>query len=312
MKPSFRTLLLVSLVCLPLAAPAQDTPADEELKKVVTEVVTEKNPINTKLDPSKKGMKIEESEVGPMNVYSRIQALDAVLGSAGIDWNAVYREMVMDVDSSAYNDVDGSVPFLIGVRIADGIFAMRNQDTKALSAAADDIKDFAKKLKVSDADLAEAEEARNLANNGKWMHVIAQLGFIQMKVIEQLRKAQPDQRRLVILGGWIQAARITGRGITSAKITDKMKADPKFFDPSYTLRDPLLTDALIDMVNKLGTKAQATPQVKAMKIHLPKVKTIVDLPIDPKDPGAKISKEKIEELISMASEVLNASISNKK
>ncbi len=248
-------------------------------------------------------MEINPDQVAPQNVYAKFQSLDAVLQNAKIDWQAVYDQTVQDVDSNAYKNIRASVPFLMGMRMADGLFSVKIKNKEELNKCADDIRDFARKLGVDESNLRDAEEARQWAVKGQWMQVVANLGFIQMRVIQQMKsaKATEDQRRLILLGGWIEGARIATRGILSSKPPANVE-----WDPSYSLRDPLLVNALIKMLGQLGPEASQTPQVKLMVKYLPRVQKIVDINIDPKK--GKISRQDMEELLKIANEVVTAAV----
>ncbi len=247
---------------------------------------------------------VDPDDIAPQNVYAKFESLDLVLEkSKKIDWKAIYEKTVGDVDSSKFKDVKSDVPFLMGVRMADGLFSVKIRSKEELNKCADDIRDFARKLGVAEKDLSDAEEARQWAVKGQWMQVVANLGFIQMRVIQQMKsaKATADQRRLILLGGWIEGARIAANGVLTAKSSTNLD-----WDPSYSLRDPLLVCALIKMLDQLGPEAAKSAPVVLMKKHLPRVKQIVDISIDPKK--GKIPAEQIEELVKMATEVLQSAV----
>ena len=96
---------------------------------------------------------------------------------------------------------------MLGLRIADGIMAVQAKDAELFGKAASDIEKLALKLKVSDNDLSRARRVRSLANEGKWLDVYRELGFLQQDIMQKLEENPNDQRSsLLMISGWIRAA----------------------------------------------------------------------------------------------------------
>jgi hypothetical protein len=213
-------------------------------------------------------------------------ALTLLVTIKKIDWNGVFNACAADINPDNYTDTEVLIPQVLGLRIADGVMAVQAKDAELLGKAASDIEKLAKKLDVSDGDLARARRVRSLANEGKWLDVYRELAFLQQDIMQKLEANPKDQRSsLLMISGWIQGSRYTSRLIL-AHYSDAS---------SNILREPLLVDALIKKSDLLPAKTKVMPSVATISKALPTLRKIINVGID-----APIPKAQIESLDALA------------
>ena len=206
-------------------------------------------------------------------------ALTLLVKTKKIDWNGVFNAVAVDINPDNYTDTEVLIPQVLGLRIADGIMAVQAKDAELLGKAASDIEKLAVKLKVSDNDLSRARRVRSLANEGKWLDVYRELGFLQQDIMQKLEENPKDQRSaLLMISGWIQGSRYSSRLIL-AHYSDAS---------SNILREPLLVTALIKKNEALPDKTKALPSVAIITKTLPALHKIVNVGLDAAIPKAQI------------------------
>lgn len=214
-------------------------------------------------------------------------ALTLLVNVKEIDWVGTFNKIAVDIDPDQYTDTQVQIPQVLGIRIADGVMAVQAKDAEMLGKAAVDIEKLAAKLKVPEGDLARARRARTMANEGKWLDVFRELGFLQQDIMQKLEQNPKDPgSSLLMVAGWLQGSRYTSR-----LILDHYSAAS-----SNILREPLLVDALIKKTDLLPAEIKKAPSVVKIAAELPKMKKIVDVKID-----APIKKESVEEVEKLAS-----------
>jgi len=236
----------------------------------------------------------KDGGVGMPTPFDKFIALDQVLPEGKINWGQVFRAVAVDVDPDALNDKEIAIPMVLGIRIADGVMAIRARDAELLNKAASDIEKLAKKLGVTDGDLGRAREVRAAANKGEWLRVFMELGFFQQDIMNKIEnKEQATRGTLLIVSGWLQGARYT-----STVVADNYSAET-----SNYLREPLLARALKDKVEKLPANVTGSPLVTKLREMLPKMEKILDIPLE-----GSISKENVAELNRLCTEVVKAAM----
>lgn len=238
--------------------------------------------------------KAKDAGVGMPTPYDKFLALDQVLTKTKVKWDDTFRKVAVDVDPDSFTDKDVAIPMILGVRIADGVMAIKANNAELLNKCAADIEKLAKKMGVADADLGRARSVRAAANKGEWLKVFMELGFLQQDIMKKID--QPEHAThgtLLIVSGWMQGARYT-----STVIDENYSPET-----SNLLREPLLAKALKEKVESLPPDLQSSPLVAKLRDVLPKIETILTIPLD-----GTISKENVEELNKLATEVVKAAM----
>lgn len=241
--------------------------------------------------------KASEAGLGMPTPYDKFLALDEVLTKKKVDWAAAFRKVAVDVDPDEFTDKDVVIPMVLGIRIADGVMAIKARDAEFLNQAAADIEKLAQKLGIADAELSRARAVRAAANKNEWLKVFMELGFLQQDIMKKIEtKENTSKGTLLIVAGWLQGARYT------ATVVEENYAP----EVSNFLREPLLVRALKDKVATLPAPAKDSPLVGQLREALPKLEKILDVPLD----GA-ITKENVVELKKSATDIVKATLAKK-
>jgi hypothetical protein len=189
------------------------------------------------------------------------------------------------------------MPMVLGVRIADGVMAIKARDVELLNKAASDIETLAKRMGVADADLNRARAVRAAANEKKWLNVFMELGFLQQDIMKKLENKESAARTtLLIVAGWLQGARYT-----TALIQDHYTGPT-----SNLLREPKLLEALASKMDALPAASKQNAAVSKVREVLPKIQKIIDIPLD-----GTVPKESVAELDRLSSEAVKAAVTAK-
>jgi hypothetical protein len=229
--------------------------------------------------------KAEQAALPMPNPYDKLLAIEEVVGADKIDWNALADSMAVDVDT---NDIEGNpdAAMALGVKIADGIVAIKAQNAEKLNRSADQLEALGKKLGATDDDLKRARQVRDLANRGEWLMVFLELGFLQADIMQKLSAPENrDDRTLVIASGWLQGARYAS-ALIEQNYTPEL---------SNILREPLLAGELNKQVSSLGGELAGAPKVQAVSKAIAEAYPIVNIPLD-----ASISKDDVAKLKSIS------------
>ena len=238
--------------------------------------------------------KAEDAGVGMPTPYDKFLALDQALTNAKVNWGQVFRKVAVDIDPDAFTDKDVVIPMVLGIRIADGVMAIKALDAEMLNKCAADIEKLAKKLNIADSELGRARAVRAAANKGEWLKVFMELGFFQQDIMKKIEDKEHSNRgTLLIVSGWMQGARYTTTVIGEN------------YSPAISniLREPLLARALKEKVEKLSGNVKDAPSVARLRDVLPKVESILTIPLD-----GTISKENVAEINRLATEVVKAAL----
>src|SRR5206468_3111428 len=217
-----------------------------------------------------------------------------LLTKTKVNWQQIFSKVAVDIDPDAFTDKDVAVPMILGVRIADGVMAIKAKDAELLNKCATDIEKLAKKLNVSDSELGRARAVRAAANKGEWLKVFMELGFFQQDIMKKIEDKEHSARgTLLITSGWMQGARYT-----SSVVADHYSAAA-----ANILREPLLAKALKEKVEGLPEKIKETPSVAKLREALPKVEQLLNIPLD-----GTISKENVAEINRLTTEVIQTAL----
>ena len=238
--------------------------------------------------------KAKDAGVGMPTPYDKFLALDQVLTKTKVKWDDTFRKVAVDVDPDSFTDKDVAVPMILGVRIADGVMAIKATNAELLNKCASDIEKLAKKMGVADADLGRARSVRAAANKGEWLKVFMELGFLQQDIMKKIDSPEhATHGTLLIVSGWMQGARYT------TTVIDENYSP----ETSNLLREPLLAKALKEKVEGLPDNIKNSALVTKLRDVLPKVETILTIPLD-----GTISKENVGELNRLATDVVKAAM----
>ncbi len=238
--------------------------------------------------------KAEDAGVGMPTPYDKFLALDQALTNSKVNWGQVYRKVAVDIDPDTFTDKEIVIPMVLGIRIADGVMAIKALDAEMLNKCAADIEKLAKKLNIADSELVRARAVRAAANKGEWLNVFMELGFFQQDIMKKIEDKEHSNRgTLLIVCGWMQGARYTTTVIGEN------------YSPAVSniLREPLLARALKEKVENLSGNVRDTPPVAKLREVLPKVESILTIPLD-----GTISKENVAELNRLSTEVIKVAL----
>ena len=286
---SFLVLLLLCAVpCIALSQPNQQVSKNQKAQKETAQKGGSEE--KAAFDPSK----AKDAGVGMPTPYDKFIALDQVLTKTKVNWPQTFRKVAVDIDPDSFTDKDVAVPMILGVRIADGVMAIKAKDAELLNKCASDIEKLAKKMGVSDADLGRARAVRAAANKGEWLKVFMELGFFQQDIMKKIDEPEhATHGTLLIVTGWMQGARYT-----TTVVEENYSPET-----SNLLREPLLARALNEKIGSLPADLQSKPLVAKLRDVLPQIEKILNVPRD----GA-IPKEDVEQLNKLATEAVKAAM----
>lgn len=239
-----------------------------------------------------------DAGLGMPTPYDKFLALDQVLGKKKIDWKGYFSKTAVDIAVDDITDKQVVLPTLLGVRISDGVMAIKARDAELLNRCASEIEAAAKKLGVAESDLARAKAVRSTANAGEWLKVFMELGFLQQDIMKTLDKEENKaQGSLVIVGGWLQGARY----VTSA-IRDNYTPET-----SNYLREPLLVKELSKKLDALPAGTKSNPLVTKMSGSLREIGGIIDIKLD-----GSIPADKVDRVRTLSTEIVSSALATVK
>ncbi len=235
----------------------------------------------TKSVPSMGEMKanIKTGETPIPSPFDAFLALDQISKAKPVDWKSVFDAGVVLADAdTAKGPVE--LCLMLGVKVSDGLIAIKAKDVDALNDISRVIEGCAKKLGVDQSIINRAEKVRTLANEDDWLGVFLELGFLQENIIEALKKEdRKDQRAIILAAGWIQGARHAATAI------EKNYSEAA----SNLLREPDLIGALHRDLTALSEPTRVHPVVQAMISAFPELQAICDVPQDGVVPLEKVA-----------------------
>lgn len=224
--------------------------------------------------------KAKNSELGLPSPMDKLMGLDAALSGKAVTWGDVYKDIARNSELNSLK-TDISLCLALGVRIADGIMAVKAQDANALNECATDIENLAKKLKVSDNELSRAKKTRALANKGQWTMVFWEMGCLQVDIMHSLNQKGNERRRtLIIASGWLQGVHYAAH-VIDARYTPAL---------SNFLREPMLVKAMIAEMETLPAETKADARVTKLSNALNELYEIINIPLDGTIPAEKVKR----------------------
>lgn len=280
-------LTLAAAVTLTLPAFGAPTPAGDEPVK---------SGAPSKEAPPFDLSKATDGGLGMPTPYDKFLALDLVV-KGKVNWKSYFSKNAVDVPVDDISDLKVRLPLLLGVRISDGVMAIKARDAELLNKCASEIEAAAKKLGTPESDLKRAKSVRSAANAGEWLKVFMDLGFLQQDILKTLDKPEnKSQGALVTVGGWLQGARYV-----TAVINDN-------YSPTISnyLREPLLVKALIAKLDDLPEPEKSSPTVSKTKATLMEIGQIVNIKLD-----GSLTKEQVERIQTLSTAVVTDAMSGK-
>ncbi len=227
--------------------------------------------------------------LGLPSPYDKFLGLDLVLAEEKIDWLKIYDDIAVDVPSDEMEE-DVPTALALGVKIADGVMAIKARDAERLNSCADQIETLAGQLGVSDQQMLRAQAVKRMANEGEWLAVFLELGFLQTDIMDALREAEDDDlRTLIICSGWMQ-----GANYTSSIIAQHYSEETSNF-----LREPLLVQQLIREMDALPSPIKSDDKVTSIIARLPEIYEIVNIPLN-----GSIAQDKVNRMNELTSGIV--------
>ena len=242
--------------------------------------------------------KAQSAGLGMPSPFDKFLAIDIAL-KGKVNWKKAYTATAEKVDPDKFSDKEIGIPMALGVRIADGVMAVKARDAESLNQCADDIEKLARRMGIPDGELRRARDVRDAANRGEWLRVFMDLAFFQQDIMRLIRTGDNQTKgTLLIVAGWMQGARYTSRLITENYSPDL----------SNILREPLLAKALLDEVKALPAALQKDPRVARLREEaLPAVYSIVN--VKATEP---IAKQRVADLEKIATQIVKGAVQKNK
>ncbi len=213
---------------------------------------------------------VRQAGLGTPTPLDKMIALDLALGKNGVDWKAACTTYHVDIDPDDYSDKAVAIPIILGMRMSDGVLAIKAQDSEKLGAIATDIESLAEKLDVPEEKLERAKKVRSHASRGEWPKVFLELGFLQADVMKTMDEdGNKNRRAILIAAGWLQGARSI-----SGIVLDRFSADS-----AELLREPLLVKTLKADLEAVKEPARQSAQVKALIKALDGIFPLLNIPM---------------------------------
>lgn len=241
---------------------------------------------------------VRQAGLGTPTPLDKMIALDTVMGSKRVNWKGACNSYHVDVDPDKYRDKEVAIPAALGMRMSDGVLAIKAKDAEKLGGIATDIEALATKLNVPEEKLARAKKVRTHANRGEWPKVFLELGFLQNDVMKTLDEdGNKNRRAILISAGWLQGARSI-----SGIVLDNFNVES-----AGLLREPLLVKTLKEDLEKVKSPARESVQVKALIAAMEQIFPLLDIPMH-----ASPSKEDVMKINKISSDCIETLIKSKK
>ncbi len=223
--------------------------------------------------------------------FDAFMALDLLSKENPVDWASILAESDIAASPDAARDAVAA-SLMLGVKISDGLIAIKARDVEALNDISTVIEDLAIKLGVDPAILERAEKVREMATAGDWLAVFLELGFLQENIIEALNKEErKDQRALILAAGWVRGADHAARAISS-------RYSPQ---ASNILREPVLIAELLKDLGAISESARNDGTVRKFLEALPELRDLCDIP-----QTGQLTAEQVARIGQVASALSNA------
>jgi hypothetical protein len=242
--------------------------------------------------------KAKSAGLGMPSPFDKFLAIDLAL-KGKVSWKKAYAASSEKLDPDKFTDKEIGIPMALGVRIADGVMAVKARDAELLNECANDIEKLAKRMGIADGELRRARDVRDAANRGEWLRVFMDLAFFQQDIMRLISTEENRTKgTLLIVSGWMQGARYTSKLVGQ-------NYSPEL---SNILREPLLAKALLDEVKALPAALQKDARVARLRDEaLPAVYSIINVKIT-----EPIAKQRVDELETIATQIVKIAVQKNK
>lgn len=236
----------------------------------------------------------------------KLMVLEQELGITSEQWKSYYRGgkgLEFDIDSISE---DSRRCILLGVKVADGVLALKAKDAETLNACAEYIEKLALELKVPKESLTRGFQIKDAVNRGDWFDAFFQLGLYRQDIVRALKEADGNDRSkaiMIVCGGWYHGASFAIEVMEdnySGEITNYLRAQ-NFVSLMIAELETISRDDL-----------KASNEMQYMLESLPKIREIVDLSRDWKIPEGQISKDRLIQLKILANGLVATALNGTK
>ena len=183
----------------------------------------------------------------------------------------------------------------LGIVVTDALSAIIGKDKAAFLQYAGMIKDYGKKLGVSEAVLGKYDQLADGANKGEWVKLETLIYEFKDAITGELNtKKKEGAATLSMVAGGLEGLYIEAKSLE--KNFSKTAAD--------FLHNPGLFDYLTKYMRSLDEGLQAKPEVKAIMASLPQIGKILNQP-----KTYEYSKRDVEELLKVLEALRQAILS---
>jgi hypothetical protein len=192
---------------------------------------------------------------------------------------------------------DYQVALNLGIVVTDALSAIIKKDKTAYLQYAGMMKDYGKKLGISEALLEKNNQLVEVANKGEWVKLETLTYEFKDAILGELKaQKKPGVAALVMVAGGLEGLYIEGESLK--KNFSKDAAAP--------LHNPGLYDFLNQYMNSLDEALKAKPEVKAIKDALPSIGKILSQP-----KTYEYSTKDVEELVKIMEPLRQAILGGK-
>ncbi len=241
----------------------------------------------------------------PPNPYAQFIGLQIQVKLAGKPMTPAKWEELLNkhrkggFETAKFNNQEAALPLLAGMRMVDGFVAVLAQSKEDVRKIATEVESLAIEIGLEKKDLAPGEAARKAALAGKWDTVIFELAFLQAEIMDHLNDGKSIVIRqpktiLVAWAGFLQAC---------VYASDLVASNLPKPDLSNYLRVGRYLKHLVKKQEELGPILAADEKVKKCHEAITSIERILDIPLE-----GTVSREKVEEMGSIASAALKAVI----
>ena len=232
----------------------------------------------------------------PPSIIDKFLAMEIEFDKAGIkirgaDGAKVYRRSYdncsVDVNlAKLQTGSDVGAALALGMKIADGIVALKARHAEGMKQCADAIDPLARKLGAGDEDLRRAREVKRLADKGLWRDAFMELGFLQEDIVIEVERNQGKREKaiLIFMGAWVQG----GRHVTELMLEHHQPMIGNI------LREPMFIQQALEEMKVLPAETRNDPKFKAVEADMTRFLKIIDIKMD-----ADVPKPQIEEYHQM-------------